>query len=266
MNGYSILLYRVRNLGDMIQTVAMSRHLPRTAGVFRHRLDAAEEDRLLIFNGLLDKCRPPKKQGAPCLFAGVSGPHFRRKQYLRWMANSTYPIGARDPVTLARMHSAGLRAVLIGCATLTLPRYDGPRSGIYSVDYPGPGERISHLISRRDSVTTQWHAALAALAKYRTAKAVYTSRLHVALPCLAFGTPVWIANPKREAWRACRFGIIEELGLPYEAMVTADVSQWARKYIEFLETHLSLHINSGEPKMPAVPAVSHNWLPRWLQW
>jgi hypothetical protein len=249
----------------MIQTVAISRHLPHATGVFRHRLSAAPQDRLLIFNGLLDKCRPPK-HGTPSLFAGVSGPHFRRQKYLHWMANSSYPIGARDPSTLAQLQSGGLPAVLIGCATLTLPRYDGPRSGVYSVDYPGPGQQLSHRISRRDSAATQWQAALEALAKYRSAEAVYTSRLHVALPCLAYGTPVWIANPKRGAWRACRFGIVEELGLPYEALVTADVSEWARKYLGFLETHLSLRIDSGEPKMPTVPAVSNSWLPRWWPW
>ncbi len=265
MSAYSILVHRVRNLGDMIQTVALSRHLPRATGVFRHRLNEAQEDRLLIFNGLLDKDRPPIHD-VRCLFAGVSGPHFRGKEYERWMANSPYPIGARDPSTLKQMQSAGLRSVLIGCATLTLPRYDGPRGGVYSVDCSGPGQRLTHHISRRDSVSSQWDWAMNALAKYRTAEAVYTSRLHAALPCLAYGTPVWIANPHRGAWQPRRFGILEEMGLPYETLVTADVSPWAQRYIEFLQTHLSKRIESGDPKMPVAPAISNAWRPRWWSW
>lgn len=261
MSAYSLLVYRVRNLGDMIQTLALSRLLPRAAGTFRHRLSAAEAGRLLILNGFLGEDAPPRR-GATCLFAGVSGPHFRSRQYLRWMARSPYPIGARDPFTVEQMRIAGLPSTLIGCATLTLPRYDGPRAGVYSVDYPGPGERLSHHISRGDSVARQWEMALQALARYRTAEAVYTSRLHVALPCLAYGTPVWISDP-RSAWRPGRFGIVEELGVPYETLVTADVSPWARRYVAFLEAQCAARIDEGDPKMPMVSSRSNRWLPRW---
>jgi hypothetical protein len=265
MSEYSLVIHRVRNLGDVIQTIALSRHLPPARGVFRHRLNQADEHRLLVFNGLLDKDTPPK-EGVKSLFAGVSGPHFRRKEYLRWMARSPYPIGARDPFTLRQMQSEGLRSVLIGCATLTLPRYDGPRSGVYSVDCTGPGQPLTHRISRRDSLPEQWDRATEILAKYRTAEAVYTSRLHVALPCLAYGTPVWIANPAHGAWQPCRFGLLEELGLPYETLVTADVSPWARRYLEFLQTHLEQCIEPGEPQMPLAPAMESRWPPRWWRW
>ena len=260
---YSILLYRVRNLGDMIQTLALSRLLPRAVGVYRHRLDDASQRRLLIVNGVLDKDRPPK-QDVPCLFAGVSGPHFRAREYLRWMARSQHPIGARDQATFETARAAGLRSELIGCATLTLPRYDGPRSGVYSVDWAqGPGRPLSHRISRRDSPRQQWKWAVEALERYRTAEAVYTSRLHVALPCLAFGTPVWIANPSRGAWQPSRFSLLEKLGVDYETLVTADVSPWARRYVEFLEAHLSRPVEAGEPKMPDVPAGG---MPSWFRW
>ena len=265
MSEYSLVIHRVRNLGDAIQTIALSRHLPAAHGVFRHRLNHAEEHRLLIFNGLLDK-DPPPTRGVKCLFAGASGPHFRTKEYMRWMARSPYPIGARDPFTLRQMQSKGLRSVLIGCATLTLPRYDGPRRGVYSVDWPGPGQQLTHRISRRETLRQQWDRATEMLAKYRTAEAVYTSRLHVALPCLAYGTPVWIANPERGAWHPWRFGILEELGLPYETLVTVDLSPWAQRYLEFLQTHVEKGIESGEPKMPLAPAMERGWRPGWWRW
>jgi hypothetical protein len=83
---------------------------------------------------------------------------------------------------------------------------------------------------------------------------VYTSRLHVALPCLAFGTPVWIANPSRGAWRPSRFSLLEQLGIRYETLVTVDVASWASSYVKFLETHLAAPVVAGDPKLPTVPA------------
>ena len=110
-------------------------------------------------------------------------------------ARFSFLIGARDPVTMEFLINAGLPSILAGCGTLTLPRYDGKRSGIYSVDYRVPGTPLTHRISREFSVERQWKAALHALDSYRSAEAICISRLHVALPCLAFGIPVWIAKP-----------------------------------------------------------------------
>lgn len=45
------------------------------------------------------------------------------------------------------------------------------------------------------------------LAKYAVAKLVVTSRIHVALPCLAFGTPVVFIHPERDTSRLS--GLIE---------------------------------------------------------
>ncbi|MFL0353815.1 polysaccharide pyruvyl transferase family protein [Xanthomarina sp. GH4-25] len=45
------------------------------------------------------------------------------------------------------------------------------------------------------------------LAKYAAAKLVVTSRIHVALPCLAFGTPVVFIHPERDTSRLS--GLIE---------------------------------------------------------
>jgi hypothetical protein len=260
-----LLLYRSRNLGDMMQTLALSRLLPPCSGVFRHRLPTLEQGSRLIVNGMLDKDRTPG-DGASCLFAGVSGPHFRKGAYLRWMAGSPYPIGARDPATVKAAEGAGLRAVLLGCATLTLPRYSGPRAGIYSVDVAGPGEALTQRITRSMPVEEQWALALAMIEKYRTAEAVYTSRLHVALPCLAFGTPVWIANPAKTAWHPSRFGILDALGVGYEKLAEADVSAWALRYAGFLEQHIGLRVEPGEPKLPACEYRPARWIPEWWRW
>ncbi|MBI4907338.1 MAG: polysaccharide pyruvyl transferase family protein [Acidobacteria bacterium] len=245
----------------MIQTVALSRLLPAAAGVYRHRLEDAPANATFVMNGFLDKDSPPPGGTSRCVFAGVSGPHFRRRQYLDWMRTSPFPIGARDPATMEFLIKAGLPSIMVGCATLTLPRYDGTRSGVYSVDYYGPGTRLSHRISRELSVERQWKAALEALDTYRRAEAVYTSRLHVALPCLAFGTPVWIAKPSGATWRPSRYSLLEQLEIPYETLITADVTLCSSAYLQFLEQSLSTSIIPGEPKMPSVPPDAG--VPRW---
>ena len=146
MSRFSLLLYRSRNLGDMIQTFALSRLLPKAKGVFRHRLRTVSPDRFLVWNGYLDKDAPPAT-GVKCLFAGVSGPHFRQTEYLRLMAQSRFPIGARDPFTLNLVQSAGLSASLIGCATLTFSTYPGPQSHCCSdqglVAFRRPAHRVN---------------------------------------------------------------------------------------------------------------------------
>ena len=244
----SCLVYRVRNIGDMIQTLALTRLLPAAAGVFRHALASAPADRVLVVNGFLERDTLPRK-GPPCLFAGVSGPYERHRRYVAWMERSPWPIGARDPVTARRLDSAGLRTEMVGCATLTLPRYEGPRRGVFSVDVDGPGTPLTHDISRHDTVEKQWQLAESLLAAYRTAEAVYTSRLHVALPCLAFGTPVWIARPT-SAPLPERFSLVDTLGVPFERLAVHDVTAFADRYKGFLAKYLCHAAESSVPTMP----------------
>lgn len=155
----------------MIQTLALSRLLAPMVGVFRHNLASAPADRIFVVNGFFETDTPPRS-GARCLFAGVSRPYMRPKRYLSWLRRSPWPVGARDPVTAARLAAAGLWSELVGCATLTLPRYEGPRSGVFNVDDDGPGEPIAHAIPRGMTLTAQWKLAARLLDRYRTAEAV----------------------------------------------------------------------------------------------
>ena len=261
---FTVVVYRVRNLGDMIQTAALSQWLPSSTGVFRHQLSRVDSDGLFVVNGVLFKERPATR-GENCLFAGVSGPYWRKRAYFEWLASSPYPIGGRDQMTVDAALERGLDASLIGCATLTFPKYEGKRHGVYSVDYPGPGTLHSHKISRHDSVRKQWFAAMDALQRYRTAEAVYTTRLHVAFPCLAFGTPVYLAN-RKNAWSPGRFTVFEKLNLPYDELVTADVSGWANRFLDFLRTHANPSVDQYEPKMPSIKQASLPFYSKWKAW
>jgi hypothetical protein len=230
----------------MIQTLALTRLMPPMKGVFRHDLASAPTDRVFVVNGFLERDTPPRA-GATCLFAGVSGPYERQNLYVRWLQRSPWPVGARDPATASRLKELGINAELVGCATLTLPRYDGPRSGIYCVDHEGTGTPITHNILRTLPVADQWDLANALLETYRTAEAVYTSRLHVALPCLAFGTPVWLKRADRRVFPS-RFSLLEDLGVRLETLAVADVAPWAERYRGFLQRHLGIPIEPGPPK------------------
>lgn len=232
----------------MIQTVALTRLLPPSWGVFRHRLDECPDGCVGVLNGFLHRDRPPT-QRTRYLFVGVSGPNWRHHEYLKWMSGSSMPIGARDPATRIGLLRAGLRSELVGCATLTLPRYFGPRSGIYSVDCEGPGVSLSHTIGRMMNVSAQWQRACQMLEIYRTAEAVYTSRLHVALPCLAFGTPVHLTVP--QTVRASdRFSILDELGVNGAGALEVDVRPVAARYLQFLEACLEARLRQGDPIEP----------------
>lgn len=247
---FSCLAYRTHNIGDMIQTLALTRLLPPMAAVYRHDLGSAPRDRVFVVNGFLERERPP--QGGPaCLFAGVSGPYMRHALYLDWLRRSPWPVGARDPATLSQLSRAGIPTELAGCATLTLPRHDGPRRGVLSVDFEGPGTRLTHEISRHLTLAQQWTAANDLLTQYKTSEAVYTSRLHVALPCLAFGTPVWIARPGARGFPE-RFSLVQEMGIPFEELVVREVAPQRERYIRFLQEHLGQTIDPGETNIPSL--------------
>lgn len=229
------------NIGDAIQTIALERLLPSVSYVWRD-LDTPAEDIPFVVNGWLGNNQPPVAN-ANCLFAGVYV-HSNENNY-RWINNSRFAeIGARDPATVMWCADRKIRASLIGCATLTFAPYTGPRSGTYAVDAKGAeGTAICHDIGDMEW-DAQLNLARDLLQRYRCAELVITSRLHVALPCLAFGTPVIIQDPMR--WgnreRNRRFSILDAVGVRYDTPHRQDVSAWRERYFTFLERHLGIRI------------------------
>jgi hypothetical protein len=255
---YRVITYNgTKNLGDIIQTIALTQHFGnlQTIAVPRHTLKNLQLGPLLIVNGY--HCRRqevPIKQ-IPAIFAGV---HFSLHPQFSWAQQTNTIIGARDPYTyrkFCRINKRMLReerkrlrsekrnppqtiqSQFIGCATITFNKYSGPRSQILSVDLDGPGTQLSHAIRKGLSLIQQWELAIERLKLYRTAQEVHTSRLHVALPCLAFGTPVRIVpSESPEAQR--RFSILNAWGIPYNKLVQLDMSQQRKVFLEFLKDHV----------------------------
>ena len=141
---------------------------------------------------------------------------------------------------------------MIGCATLTFERYRGVRNGRYSVDAgcPDGTVQLSNSIGAI-SWTEQWNLAVGQLDLLRRAELVYTTRLHIALPCLAFGTPVIFPLQKLTNISAKeRFTLLNALPFCYDEAVEADVSDIARRYVQFLENAVGALRPCSSPQMP----------------
>lgn len=123
------------------------------------------------------------------------------------------PIGCRDITTYQYLSRYGIPAYINGCMTATLPKYAGSKGDkIILVDAPNalrPYIPDSVLRQNCEAATQQVHFTQQEVNDFRgiysfvksrydyyrkNAKLIITSRLHVALPCTAFGIPVIFAK------------------------------------------------------------------------
>jgi hypothetical protein len=242
---------RSGNLGDMIQTVALSRLVGASTTFCRDRTWLnVPDDRLWIAAGFLPDLH---FKGESChdygrvVYAGVWFPT-NCSEAVRKARSFPRPIGARDPKTRSDLSKHGIPAEMVGCVTLTLPEYDGPRSGAVSVDTEGPGLRVTHGIPYEMPFEEAWGEALRALDRYRTAEVVHTRRLHAALPALAMGTPICYVGDMEG-----RTSILKDLGVERGKVCKANPGRLRERYLGFLSRHLGHPIVPSEPVMPDVP-------------
>jgi len=250
---FNVLIYRrTSNLGDAIQTVALSRLLgPRLGGVYRDAAHKAPADITFVVNGWLGDT----PGGRNTLFAGI---HIAQNlsQMVRWVKDSDFPVGSRDPHTQAQLRLHGIRSEMIACATLTFERYAGSRRGRYAIDVsaarqPGGFTVLSNVIHANMSWPDQWRLALSRLETLRRAEIVETSRLHVALPCLALGTPVVVHEADvGKTSQPERFSLLRSMGFPFGVPVVMDVSEHAARFRRFLADALNFEVRVGVPVFP----------------
>ena len=125
------------------------------------------------------------------------------------------PVGCRDQKTFEVMQKFGIDAYLNGCMTITLPKMkEVNRNGkVFIVDVckefldfiPSPikddAVYKTHVFLNR---IVKEEESLSQYAQYqKEAKLVITSRLHCAVPCIAYGIPIIYApkrNSSRSAW------------------------------------------------------------------
>lgn len=236
---YGLIVFdKSKNLGDDIQSYAAEQFLPHTDYILeRERLDefCPEDGSMVacILSGwyLYDHLHWPP---SPFLytkpisihfdtyFSRFAGEKLTRNLVLEdygaeWLVENG-PIGCRDIGTKKLLEDRGIPAYLSGCLTLTLNPYKDvkPNNMICLVDVSSDVRdyvnnntnkeicELSHYINlggiewdkRRKIVEDR-------LKIYQGAYLVITTRLHVALPCLALGTPVLLI---KEEWSLNRIG------------------------------------------------------------
>jgi hypothetical protein len=228
------------NLGDHIQSLALLQHVrPRTLVLRDHF--RPQPELLLAANGWLTKGQiPTRNEFRDVKYLGIYLPPRLRTAEVAAKFQDLGTIGCRDHITATFLQQHGIPVFLCRCATLSFPRYDGPREQIICVDLP-PGivERVrrryqqqfgdvitlTHNLSRpapadmtERLIRSQFERAHHFLSLYRAASLVVTNRIHVALPCLAFGTPVIVLSGKSD-----RYEIFSGTGVDWNA---ADELSW----------------------------------------
>lgn len=253
--------FGTKNIGDAIQTVAVSQFLNYTTGVYRHDMHNYKSKDFFIINGWIgdndfQKSILPLNKNVYYCGVHAAGNHFDKITYQN-------VIGARDWSTHKKLIKSNLRSEFLGCPTLFFNEYKNERKGIYSVDYTdGPGVHLTHWIDKF-SWEQQWKVAIDLLEIYKKAKEVHTTRLHVILPCLAFGTPVFFYRNTIDpdgTYRILnndeRFTILDQIN----ESKSGDQIILDRKYIVYLEENYKNFIKSitkqnvvkSFPKFPKV--------------
>lgn len=223
---FGILFANTSNLGDDIQTIAQLQYIPKNAKriiVDREQLHQVTTPCRVIMNGWFmhnTNHWPPSDFVDPIYVAF----HVDKKELLSTEQSiahfkRNHPIGCRDLHTMKLLQTKGVDAYFSACLTLTLqnPHIHPERKKIYIVDahlsskqtYPwgsdvllnalipkhirDQAEYIEHEIpehlDRTDMHKRHAYVQQNLLRKYADAKLVITSRLHCALPCVAYNTP-----------------------------------------------------------------------------
>jgi hypothetical protein len=221
----AIISYSTTNIGDEIQSLAVKQLIDNVDYyIDREKLHQFKNNETvkLIINGWYmgnPNNWPPSEDIIPLFISFHISHNANTNKIFFSKENISYfkkfePIGCRDKQTKELLESHGVKAYFSGCATLTYKNKFKKRNNkilcadplynIYPYSYGkniyksliptilhNDIEYIRHKrIDINQSNTERFNDAEELIKKYSTAKLVITSRIHVALPCLALGTPV----------------------------------------------------------------------------
>lgn len=235
---FGYLNYSTYNIGDDIQSLAAQRFLPKNAipidRDFIHPFKSDEVVNTLVNGWFMHtketgfaysnpasplKSWPPSSSINPLMisvhFSNEFLPEAFTEEGIKYLKDHA-PIGARDYWTLNELTKRNIPSYFSGCLTLTLENRSTYRDNvIYAVDIDSecvefiksiancPVICINHIMDENLRLDKDGREKLAKelLEKYKHARCVITSRLHAALPCLAFETPVLLLNTQPDQYR-----------------------------------------------------------------
>ena len=225
---YGLMYYKATdNLGDDIQTYASMKYLPHI-DYYIDREDLScfvpekKEYVSMIMNGWFIHNKlawPPSPYINPFLISM----HFKVLEntdigdmYLKGYGGNFLrqygPVGARDTATKNRLEKNEIDSFFSGCMTLTIKKFCKihKKKKICLVDVSDTVylkvkentcseiEILTHLLNQEEtekkSINERMQYVEKILKKYQESELVITTRLHVALPCVALGTPVIILH------------------------------------------------------------------------
>jgi hypothetical protein len=209
----AIFGYSTPNVGDDVQALAAALLLPSVdAYVNRDALDQVRlsERHRVVMNSwfAVKRYRAVPSSSLSPIYHGfcVGRPELLNDTWeAEWRSRGS--IGCRDRYSVDTLRQRGIAAHFTGCLTTFMGGFfeqPAKREGVVFVDVP---EGVQHHIPRElqdraEFVTAEidkglsqverWYAAAKLLDRLRTAEMVVTRRLHAALPCVGFKTPVTV--------------------------------------------------------------------------
>jgi ribosomal protein S18 len=208
MNDIAILgAFNTQNLGDAIQSLAILRSVGKMDFfVEREKISDIHPPCKCVMNAWWKhntKDFPPHKNIVP-LWIGV---HISKEELIKdhleyWKKNE--PIGCRDTYTEELFRKYKVESYFSACLSITLPK--PPECELRSevnllIDVPKVfgiknGIRLDTFSSFTGDCVQKINKVYRNIYLYSKARSVVTSRLHVALPCYAIGTPVLYINDR----------------------------------------------------------------------
>lgn len=173
------------NIGDMLQTISLKNYIESNYPdiIIDGYCDRKNLENNMIINGW----HRNKNEVLPhkAMYIGI---HTSYNMISSIQTNTM--IGCRDIFTLKEVlkYNNKFKPIFSGCSTITIPEYTGIRNGINNYFHK----------DNNDSLTfdEQIKNVNELIDDLKTKELVNTDRLHIALPCIALGTPV-IVKPRK---------------------------------------------------------------------
>ena len=227
---YGVIWGSTLNIGDDVQALAALGLLAKR-GIRREDVILIDREKLarykgppvkVIMNGWYthrkDLFLPPKTI-QPLFISFHACEKALVRRYRHYFRNYA-PIGCRDETTKGYFDELDIDAYVSGCLTLCFDFHKNKGDKTYLMDMMGPSPagrepypsvtidtsawsgalRSTHIMPLRDALISDVERRIIVaeewLNNYREAKLVVTSRLHIALPCRAFGTDLIFFHPR----------------------------------------------------------------------